>query len=246
MSHSFSRYVALGDSISIDLYPALDAQTRGLGDSNPVGLGAASLLFSNRDDVWPDFEGSGLTSHYAGVEKHDGAEDGATTKSVIDGQLAQLPEDSGGETLITLTIGGNDLLGLIDGDEGEREPGTRQAIANVGAILKALRSHYDRATILLGTVYDPTDGTADLGDGISRDKDWELLGIFNEAMTNLAAAHECLVADLHGHFFGHGFTDAESAERWYWDLSIIEPNARGASEVRRVWLECLGLPTPLG
>jgi lysophospholipase L1-like esterase len=246
MSHSFSRYVALGDSISIDLYPALDAQTRGLGDSNLVGLGAASLLFANRDDVWPDFAGCGLTSHYAGIEKHDGTEDGATSQSVLDDQLAQLPQDNGGDALITLTVGGNDLLTLIDGDEDEREPGTRQAIANVGTILKALRSHFARATILVGTVYDPTDGTADLGDGVTRDKDWELLGIFNEAITNLAAAHKCLVADLHGEFFGHGLTEPEPADRWYWDLAIIEPNARGASEVRRVWLECLGLPTPTG
>ena len=246
MSHSFSRYVALGDSISIDLYPAFDAQTRDLGDSNLVGLGAASLFFSNRDDVWPDFADSGLTSHYAGIEKYDGTADGATTESVLEGQLAQLPKDDGGETLITVTAGGNDLLLLIDGDEAEREPGTRQAIANVGAILKALRSHFSRATILLGTVYDPTDGTADLGDGVVRDKDWELLGIFNEAITNLAAANKCLVADLHGEFFGHGLTEPESADRWYWDLAIIEPNARGASEVRRVWLECLGLPAPTG
>lgn len=236
--------MALGDSISIDLYPALDAETRGLGDSNPVGLGAASLLLANRDDVWPEYAGFDLATHYAGVEKHDVTEDGATTESVIEGQLSQLPQDTGGETLITLTVGGNDLILLLDGDEDEREPGTRQAIANVGTILKALRAHFVRATILLGTVYDPTDGTADLGDGIARDKDWELLGIFNEAITNLAAGHKCLVADLHGEFFGHGLTEPVAADRWYWDLAIIEPNARGASEVRRVWLECLGLPVP--
>jgi hypothetical protein len=28
-------------------------------------------------------------------------------------------------------------------------------------------------------------------------------------------------------------------DRWYWRRSLLEPNARGASEIRRVWLEAL-------
>jgi hypothetical protein len=30
-------------------------------------------------------------------------------------------------------------------------------------------------------------------------------------------------------------------DRWYWRRNMIEPNARGASEMRRVWLEALAL-----
>jgi hypothetical protein len=29
---------------------------------------------------------------------------------------------------------------------------------------------------------------------------------------------------------------APERERWYWRQNLIEPNARGASEIRRVWL----------
>jgi hypothetical protein len=28
-------------------------------------------------------------------------------------------------------------------------------------------------------------------------------------------------------------------DRWYWKRSLIEPNARGASEVRHAWLDTL-------
>jgi hypothetical protein len=32
---------------------------------------------------------------------------------------------------------------------------------------------------------------------------------------------------------------AAEEERWYWRRSLIEPNALGASEIRRLWLETL-------
>ena len=40
------------------------------------------------------------------------------------------------------------------------------------------------------------------------------------------------------HFLGHGMS-AEESDRWYWRRSLIEPNARGASEIRHVWLDAL-------
>jgi hypothetical protein len=32
---------------------------------------------------------------------------------------------------------------------------------------------------------------------------------------------------------------AGEPDRWYWKRSWIEPNARGASEIRRLWLDAL-------
>src|SRR4051812_31795512 len=61
---AFSEYIALGDSMSIDLYPALDAGEidvavalewdAAAGAVAPVG--AASLLHRNVDERWPEFE----------------------------------------------------------------------------------------------------------------------------------------------------------------------------------------------
>jgi len=65
-----AHYLALGDSVSIDLYPALDAGATDvavalerLPDVGAVApLGAASLLFRNDDVRWPEFMGRDLVS----------------------------------------------------------------------------------------------------------------------------------------------------------------------------------------
>jgi hypothetical protein len=44
---------------------------------------------------------------------------------------------------------------------------------------------------------------------------------------------------VHRHFLGHGVSVPQS-ERWYWARNLIEPNARGASEIRRVWQDAIG------
>ena len=48
----FNRYAALGDSMSIDLYPSLD-----LGYAE-IPIGAAALLHTNQDATWPEIRGN--------------------------------------------------------------------------------------------------------------------------------------------------------------------------------------------
>ena len=68
----FARYIALGDSVSIDLYPALDAGEIDVAvalERDPsVGrvapLGAASLFYHNTHDRWPEFAGDDLLSRF--------------------------------------------------------------------------------------------------------------------------------------------------------------------------------------
>jgi hypothetical protein len=91
------------------------------------------------------------------------------------------------------------------------------------------------------TVYDPTDGSGVLP-GVSTAAvplPMELLDRFNAAVARLARDHpRALLADVHRHFLGHGLS-APPGECWYWEPSPIEPGARGASEIRRVWLDAL-------
>jgi hypothetical protein len=47
-----------------------------------------------------------------------------------------------------------------------------------------------------------------------------------------------MLAEVHAHFLGHGVSVLER-ERWYWRHNLIEPSARGASEIRRVWWDAL-------
>ena len=113
----FTQYIALGDSMSIDLYPALDAGETDVAVALEwnaragavAPLGSASLLYRNADDRYPDFIGRDLVSRYPGLGYLNVAEDGATIGDVFGSQMSRIP--SGDEaTLLTLSIGGNDLL----------------------------------------------------------------------------------------------------------------------------------------
>jgi lysophospholipase L1-like esterase len=239
-SRQLSRYVAIGDSVSIDLYPQLDLSAR--GDSPPSdGVGAASLLHSNIDSLWPEFTGQDLSSARHGIEYVNLCADGTVTGDVLDLQLPSLPTDDGDATLVTLTVGGNDLLSLIGRryDEGVAE--LQRIIDRTREIVREVRSWYRDLTLVLATVYDPSDGAAHLGDGIIMRREWEWLGVYNEAVRRMATATGCLLAEVHDHFFGHGLSERDPSLRWYWSKSIIEPSAQGASEVRRLWLRCLDM-----
>lgn len=241
-----SRYVSLGDSISIDLYPGLDAAEREDLARPPGGLGAASLFHRNDDTRWPSFQDRDLASRHPGIEHLDLCADGATTGDVLERQLPRMPDARGGRSLVTLTAGGNDLLALVDPVPGPlaRLLG-RPSPEDVAAIATNLETAAARAgdllprsLLLLGTVYDPTDGTGRL-EGRERPEALELLHALNERIRALDDVDRIRVVDLHAHFLGHGVSEPDPADRWYWRHSIIEPSARGAHEVRRLWWEAL-------
>ena len=73
----FALYIALGDSISIDVYPAHDAELRYAGKFSTDKLGAASLLCHNDDKLWPEFKGRDLQP----MRCLDLTADGATTEA---------------------------------------------------------------------------------------------------------------------------------------------------------------------
>lgn len=214
----------------------------------PPGLGAASLLARNDDARWPAFERRDLETLCPGIRRVDLAEDGATTASVRNLQLRRIPGDLEPPLLITLTAGGNDLVGLLDlgflDAEGPGGPLARRIVRNAADTLEEivgeLRIRFPDAALLVGTVYDPSDGTGDLGDGRVRERELEALDAFNRRVDETARAADAVTIPIHDHFLGHGLTVPDEDERWYWPHSIIEPSARGASEVRRLWLEALG------
>jgi lysophospholipase L1-like esterase len=236
-------YVALGDSMSIDIYPQLDLQGRGrIGMGDAPGLGAASLFHRNLTDVWPDFDGRDLESREPGIEKLDLCVDGATIGHTAGFQLPRVPPRAAEwARVVTITAGGNDLLaGVYDGLDGLPRA-LRDAIQRYHELVGAVAERFPSATLILTTVYDPTDGTGELP-GVSEQLGAlpvELMETFNDAVRDLARdTPGARLADAHRHFLGHGLT-APAAERWSWDVSPIEPAARGASEIRRLWLEAL-------
>ncbi|HET8624625.1 MAG TPA: GDSL-type esterase/lipase family protein [Gemmatimonadales bacterium] len=228
---TIAHYVALGDSMSSDHYPTCDA--RGLDLPPPVldPLGAAALLHERLRAVSPGSSFRNLT------------EDGAMIDDVVTEELARLGHDSSEPGIVvTLTAGGNDLLDAVAA--GRRLDAAVDRIQRrYGELVATLREELPQATLVLTTVYDPTDGTGRLpGFEMLGPLPLQYLSLFNAYVGEAARRSGAVVADVHRHFLGHGVS-APSPERWYWGRNMIEPNARGAAEIRNVWwaaLESLG------
>ena len=241
-SPRFQRYVALGDSISIDDYPGLDWQ-EAHGLPAPVeGLGAVSLLYRNDNEAWPEFQGQDLVTLCPGIELDSLPVDGGITSDVLADQLPQLGDGDSRPTLVTLTVGGNDLLQLLRPDVGPPSLDDADVIlARIDLALDRLEGLFPDRTVLLGTVYDPSDGGDRLMGLPLGPAERAILARVNDGIRDLAARKpRVLLADIAEHFAGHGFA-APSTERWYWPHMIIEPSARGACELRRLWLKELGV-----
>jgi lysophospholipase L1-like esterase len=234
---AFERYVALGDSMSIDDYPCLDAGVR------EPGLGAAALLWSNDDTRFPEWKGKDLRSASSGSCRFEPlAVDGATTEGLLRDQLPLASLD--GRTLVTVTAGGNDLIRCLSADEtavegllAASEGRLREAIGEIAAGLGP------GGLLLVATVYDPTDGTGRLkvGDAtMDISARLPLLGRWNRTVQEIVDRHAPRVrlVDVHRHFLGHGITVlGRGREFWYWEPSHIEPGLQGAHEIRRLWWE---------
>ena len=187
------KYLAIGDSISIDKYTGVP------------GGGAASQLAQliGADPFW------NLTR------------DGNTTEGV----LADLTQVPGVPDLITLTVGGNDLL-LFRSDP---EP----ILANIERI--AARLNPWGATVIINTVYDPTDGDDNFA--VSMGLPLELRQQYNRlnaGIREIAAQQGYLLADLEQLFHGHGVNASDT-----WFVQVIEPNLKGASAIAAHWRELL-------
>jgi hypothetical protein len=246
----FREYVALGDSMSIDLYPALDAGETDVAvalERDPAAgqvapLGAASLFYRNDEAHWPEEIGRDLASRYTGIGFTNLAADAATIGDVFGGQLPELaPSDE--PTLITLTVGTHDLLSAV----GNRPRGSlleriARDVANAyDTLLDAIRAERPDSLILLTTVCDPSDRTGVIPGVLPEAGRLPLsaLDSLNAHIRQLARQREGVaLADAYIHFLGHGAT-APEADRWFWRRSFLEPNANGANELRRVWLEAV-------
>jgi predicted NBD/HSP70 family sugar kinase len=150
---------------------------------------------------------------------------------------------------VTVTIGGNDVLAAY-GDTAAARQVVRRVAGCVDEALTALRrSLAPPGQVVVGTVYDPSDGTGDadrLGlppwpDGVAA------LAELNEALRDVAARHGAAVAEIAERFHGHGVLAGDPAQphprpaqRALWFCDVIEPNAWGAGGVREAFWNALG------
>jgi lysophospholipase L1-like esterase len=210
-----------------------------------IGRGAASLLYRNRDADFPDWVGRDLAT--AGFTALPLARDGATATDVLQDQLARV---TGQPALVTVTMGGNDLLGCYGDDAAAVAAVGRVRAVGEGVLVRLRRLGGEGCRIVIGTVYDPSDGTGRVpGSGLP---DWprgpHWIRSLNTALADLARRHRAVLADLHSHFHGHGSTagnpaqtDPRPAVRDLWYCGVVEPNAWGAHEIRRSWWQSINL-----
>ncbi len=252
MLHRPALYLAVGDSMSIDLYPALDVGETDVAvalerriDAGAISpLGAASLLERNDDARYPEFAGRDLRTRWPGIEARNLCMDGATIGDVFGDQLPEI-EEREEEALVTLTVGGNDLLSAFSAQPRASlmERIVRDIAEAYDTVLTSLRERLPHALIVVTTVYDPSDRTGRIP-GVFEDAGplpLRHLDTLNTRIREAAHTRERVVlAEVYGHFLGHGAT-VPTDERWYWRRSLIEPSAVGASEIRRTWVEALEL-----
>src|SRR5207245_9799971 len=119
------------------------------------------LLYRNDETRWPESMGDDLSSRYPGIVHANYASDGATIGDVFGEQLSRLPEDDA-PTLVTLTVGGNDLLSAFGSHrQGKLLERIGEDIAEAHELLDgAIRRMLTRSTVIATTVYDPSDRTA--------------------------------------------------------------------------------------
>jgi lysophospholipase L1-like esterase len=232
-------YVALGDSISIDLY------------AGGPGRGGPSLLARNRDEDFPEWRGRDLATTRPDLGFALLATDGGTTASLRDVQLPRLEASGVAPRVVTLTVGGNDVLGAY-GDTARALEVVALVRSRVGEALERLHALVPPGDpIVVGTVYDPSDGTAEAWRvGLPPWPDVvDVIGELNAALRAVAGEHGARVADIHGRFLGHGLQAgdpgqpaARPADRDLWYCRIIEPNAWGADAVRGAFWAALEEP----
>ncbi|MHC5021796.1 MAG: SGNH/GDSL hydrolase family protein, partial [Planctomycetota bacterium] len=177
-----------------------------------------------------------------------------TSGQVIDWQLPYfepLCDDSAegpAPELVTLTVGGNDFITFFGAPPERVAEEIATVRANVDRVLAAVRAKCPDAVILVGTIYDPTDGTGELGDVTA--KDWpegpQALLDLNASLLEAAASVGGIGTDIHARFLGHGKKAGDIAQKPpgsldddCWFCNVIEPNRAGAKAVADLWAETL-------
>jgi lysophospholipase L1-like esterase len=241
---AFEVYIALGDSMTLDDYPASDADRLGLEGRRDIG--AASLFYKNDETLFPEHAGKDLASTHPHLEFANLAYDDATVDNMLnEDRLNALNKYSTAHCLVSLTIGGNDLLKIFkdtpNNNSNILNSATQEVHTRYLQLLKLIKATVPASTILLTTLYDPTDGTGILPSTTMGTGELPVKFIeqFNGFIESCAKRQKEALADVYSHFRGHGAECGHKDNFWYCPLQPIEPNYKGASEIRHVWWQTL-------
>ena len=200
-------YVSLGDSLAV-----------GVGSSDPRERGYAPVYRS----ILEEDTGRDVRLVQLGVS-------GETSESFLNGADAQLARAEAAlrrnpGAVVTLSLGGNDLLRVANGTDAEREAALARYAGNLDRILKSLQSASapePRITVL--ALYNPAPG--------SFTDTWAAR--LNETIRAVAERNGATVAAGDEAFRGHEAEYAHHA-RYPWD---IHPTDKGHEALARAFAQ---------
>jgi lysophospholipase L1-like esterase len=218
-------YVALGDSVAA-----------GSGASDPETTSYVALV------------GAALRDRYGEtLEVRNLADGGATTQSLIDGQLDAATEAlrEGDVRLVTITIGGNDLNELQSSPDTPacladvRSPACPVAELLVGTeerldtILGELRAAGPETAIVMELYPNLFSGTGHIFEGPADDA----FAMLNEVIARVTERYDIVLADPRAPFVGGG----RELTRLLDATPDAHPNDAGHRAIAEAFLEAVGL-----
>lgn len=165
-------------------------------------------------------------------------------------------------TLVIVQLGGNDLFQLVmrmlndEALRADRSAHAAQFRADVRKVLEVTNDpgyfrHKPRLAVT--NVYDPSDGAGDLAtlattlfpvvnaERITPGLALAVIDEYNGIIREEAERAGALFVDVRAHFLGHGLHHADEANAHHdaadptqWLRNVVDPNLRGAHEIRRV------------
>lgn len=243
----------------------------GIGDSITDGYGATGYgtrksfsyfnrLVSNPKGDSTGIEGRNLSNVFPNLTADNISVSGSVSEEHLQDQILPLkpfPPDVTG--IVVMTSGGNDIIhqygeappkecAMYGATITQAEPWIRNFEKRLDTMVMEIKKRFPGGChIFLANIYDPTDGTGDLGNtGLPPWEDGlKVLAAYNDIIAACAEKHEHVhLVDIRTPFLGHGIHCTKIWNRHYtpkdprcWYHSNIEdPNDRGYDAIRRVFL----------
>lgn len=216
------EYIALGDSIAAGLVTSLPRE-RGYA-------AVVSNLLEKLDASVPE---------PTAVKAVNLAVPGETDESFVsNGQLRAFQNEVASAKarganlqLVTLTLGGNDILQLQSKSDADRRAGLERFRTSFPIVINDIEQALGdlKPTIVVTTYYDVTGGDPQL---TNTDAWW--VAQFNDVIRGTAQQHGLKVADLEQAFRGH-------IQQWTWYPLDVHPNNDGHAEIAKLVWQASGL-----
>ena len=219
-----------------------------LGDSISDQGGVAPYFYDSlHADLLAKFPGLMYVHAAKGGAISDEYSDNLPTpgsRPLLKTQIAGLANNYPGDILVTITIGGNDLVAhaasaIGGGDATARAELGMHLDAELAELAKPGRLGSGKVYLVLSNIYDFSDGMGDFATlkcppyaNVSAMNVAMTFSGWNGVMSDSIKKGSAVLYDLHADFQGHGFNNMAVDEVWY-SSDCIHPNATGHDHIRR-------------